>query len=177
MLTLRRRIEELEYEIQSARVTPPEGAAELAQGADKFDIAYTFVASPTKWDHDGIGYEAALSVEWDEIFFALSPHMIDEAKDSTLVQALTSMIKELATEEYKDDKDLESLNLISFKVSPDDYQTIKVQLRAVGLITQSSKNRSVKDTATYWTLTPYGDTVMTRLRAIRRPRLTKENLL
>jgi hypothetical protein len=26
----------------------------------------------------------------------------------------------------------------------------------------------VKDTDTYWTLTPYGDEVMTRLRAIRR---------
>lgn len=38
----------------------------------------------------------------------------------------------------------------------------------LGLITKSTKPRSVKDTNTYWTMTPFGDTVMTRLRAIRR---------
>jgi len=38
----------------------------------------------------------------------------------------------------------------------------------LGLITKSTKNRSVKDTATYWTLTAYGDNQLTRLRAIRR---------
>ena len=32
---------------------------------------------------------------------------------------------------------------------------------------KSEKARSVKDSGTYWTLTPYGDEVMTRLRAIR----------
>ncbi|WP_236210376.1 DUF4062 domain-containing protein [Metapseudomonas otitidis] len=176
MLTLRRRIEELEHEIQATRLTEPEGAAELAKGTDKFDVAYTFIASPTSWDHDGVEYEASLSVQWDDIFFALSPYMIDEAKDATLVQALTAMIKEYAVEELMEDKELEGLNLQSFKVSPDDYLTIKVQLRALGLITQSSKNRSVKDTGTYWTLTPYGDTVMTRLRAIQRTPVTVTDL-
>lgn len=38
----------------------------------------------------------------------------------------------------------------------------------MGLITKSVKNRSVKDTETYWKLTPYGDEIMTRLRAIKR---------
>jgi predicted MarR family transcription regulator len=58
---------------------------------------------------------------------------------------------------------------MSFRVDTDDFQTIKIQLRALGLITKSTKSRSVKDTATYWTLTPFGDTVMTRLRAIQKP--------
>ncbi len=177
MLTLRRRIEELEQEIQSARVTEPKGAAELAKGTDEFVIYYTFTASPTQWEHDGNGYSASLPVEWDDIFFSLSPYMIDEAKDSTLIQALNAMLKEYAIEKFKENEDIKGLNLINFNISPDDYQTIKVQLRALGLITQSTKNRSVKDTATYWTLTPYGDTVMTRLRAISRPPLKKEDLL
>ncbi|KAB8066887.1 DUF4062 domain-containing protein [Janthinobacterium violaceinigrum] len=50
----------------------------------------------------------------------------------------------------------------------DDFQTIKIQLRALGLITKSTRSRSVKDTSTYWTLTPYGDNVMLQLRAIRK---------
>jgi len=58
--------------------------------------------------------------------------------------------------------------LHSFTLDQDDFQTIKVQLRALGLITKSDKARSVKDVTAYWTLTPYGDEMMTRLRAIRR---------
>jgi hypothetical protein len=41
----------------------------------------------------------------------------------------------------------------------------------------------VKDVATYWTLTPYGDNTMTRLRAIKRsvvpeeePEVSKEEM-
>lgn len=167
MLALRRRIEELEQEIQSARVTEPEGAADLAKGTEEFIITYTFIASPTQWEHNGVKYEANISVAWDDIFFTLSPYMIDEAKDSTLIQALNSMIKEYSAEQHGHNNDLKGLNLLDFRISADDYQTIKVQLRALGLITKNSRNRSVKDTATYWTLTPYGDTVMTQLRAIR----------
>lgn len=33
---------------------------------------------------------------------------------------------------------------------------------------ENVKQRSVKDTGTYWTLTPYGDTKMVQLRAIRK---------
>ncbi|MNT32864.1 hypothetical protein D3C72_1687660 [compost metagenome] len=58
--------------------------------------------------------------------------------------------------------------LRNFKVDDHDYQTIKIQLRALGLIAKSEKARSVKDAGTYWTLTPYGDQVLTGLRAIRR---------
>lgn len=176
MLTLRRRIEELEQEIQSARVTEPEGAAELAKGTDTFEIGYTFIASPNQYAHNGNTYNAILTVKWDDIFFALSPHMIDEAKDVILLRTLSNMIKEHTLEELIKNSELKNLHLMDFQASPDDYQTIKVQLRALGLITQSTKNRSVKDTATYWTLTPYGDTVMTRLRAISRPRLTADEV-
>ena len=59
-------------------------------------------------------------------------------------------------------------------MNEDDFQTIKVQLRALGLIVKSDKTRSVKDTATYWSLTPYGSDLMTQLRAIRRVVLPQE---
>lgn len=48
----------------------------------------------------------------------------------------------------------------------DDFQTIKIQLLALGLIQKSSKRRSLKDTATYWSLTPYGEHYLTVLKAI-----------
>lgn len=59
------------------------------------------------------------------------------------------------------------INLRNFQIDDHDYQTVKIQLRALGLIAKSEKTRSVKDAGTYWTLTPYGDQVLTSLRAIR----------
>ena len=58
---------------------------------------------------------------------------------------------------------------MDFSLSNEDFNTIKVQLLALRLMKKSDRNRSVKDKASYWTLTPYGDSVMTQLRAIRRP--------
>ena len=47
------------------------------------------------------------------------------------------------------------------KIYKEDYDTIKVQLRALGLINTSG------DVDT-WALTPYGDQYMTKLLAVRR---------
>ncbi len=168
ILSLRRQIEELQSELIATRTTGPAGTAELAQGEDTFEIRYSFIASPDQWEHNGKTYSSTTVLEWDEIFSALSPLMIHEAVEGNLAKALNALVRDFAWEELKKAKGFEKMNLSSFRADPDDFQTIKIQLRALGLITKSTKNRSVKDTATYWTLTPYGDNVMTKLRAIRK---------
>ena len=59
-----------------------------------------------------------------------------------------------------------SQELYRVKVRDEDFQTIKAQLRALGLIEKSLKKRSLKDTQSYWTLTPYGEHYATVLKAI-----------
>lgn len=169
ILGLRRRIEELQAELQATRTSGPEGTSDLAQGADPFEISFSFVASPNQWAHNGTGYRSTTVLEWDDIFSAVSPLMIHEATESELSRALSALVRDNSRMELKKSKGFKELNLMDFKIDADDFQTIKVQLRALGLITKSTKSRSVKDTATYWTLTPYGDNVMTKLRAIRKP--------
>lgn len=169
ILGLRRRIEELQQELLAASSHGPEGASGLAQGKDVFNINYTFAASPTGYTSDACEYEAEVNVEWDEIFAAMSPLMIDEATEGQLTKALNDLVYLEASEHLTSSNQFKDHKLMSFRISRDDFQTIKIQLRALGLIAKSARNRSVKDTATYWTLTPYGDTVMTRLRAIKKP--------
>jgi hypothetical protein len=60
-------------------------------------------------------------------------------------------------------------NYLDVKVLEDDFQTIKIQLLALGLLQKSVRRRSLKDTATYWSLTPYGEHYLTVLKAIRQP--------
>ena len=169
ILSLRRRVEELQAELQATQTSGPAGTSNLAQGEDTFEIRFSFVASHDEWAHNGKIYGSSTEVDWDDIFSALSPLMIHEAVESDLAKALNTLVREYAWHDLKESKEFKGLNLMNFKADSDDFQTIKIQLRALGLITKSTKSRSVKDTATYWTLTPYGDNVMTKLRAIRKP--------
>ena len=56
----------------------------------------------------------------------------------------------------------------SFKVEDDSFDTIKVQLLALGLIKRSERKHSATDVNTYWSLTPFGETSMMKLRAITK---------
>jgi hypothetical protein len=55
----------------------------------------------------------------------------------------------------------------SFHIDRDDFQTVKLQLRALGLISLAKKPKTAEGGDSYWVLTPYGDELMMRLRAIR----------
>lgn len=166
ILLLRKRIEELEAGLRTARMEAPEGTASLAQGEDEVEVGFSFQAYVEGYSYKAKGYHSITTTTWNDLFAAISPLMIDEMSDSVFRGQISDFIRDEAIEGLRKTTDLKNLILMGFTVSDTDFQTIKVQLRALGLITKSTKVRSVRDTDTYWTLTPYGDTVMTRLRAI-----------
>lgn len=165
ILKLKKRIEQLEAELSEARTEAPQGIEEFAQGEDEITIKYFFTASKSG-SYQRQNYRAGFTSTWNEIFSRISPLMIDEALESDLRRGIEGFIKERETDRLRQEKSLTAIKDVG--ISDDDFQTIKVQLKALNLITKSRKPRSVKDQATYWTLTPYGDSVMTKLRAIRR---------
>lgn len=165
ILNLKKEIEKLRSELNNARIQAPEGTENLAKGDYEVMINYSF---NLREGYSKTKYEGKITFTWDELFYVVSPLMINEANDRTLKFALNSFLnKEAVPKLYKSqpfkDKDLED-----FIISDEDYQTIKVQFKALGLINKSSKSRSVKDVGTYWALTPYGDELMTKLRAIKK---------
>jgi hypothetical protein len=171
ILRLRKRIEELEARLQAARGEAPEGTASLAQGQDEFKLRLSFITTPTLptgYDNVRTCHSRTITATWNEIFATVSPLMINEVSDNDFRDAVTGFAKDSAIHGIYADTAFENQALGDFEVSEEDFRTIEVQLRALGLIAKGTKARSVKDTRTYWTLTPYGDTVMTRLRAIAR---------
>lgn len=168
ILSLRRTVDELEKRLSAVATHAPEGSSNFAQGDEEISLAYTFLSSLSGYRHDSTTYGKDSLLTWDEIFSSLAPLMIDEADEATLMAALNSLIRANEYDDLIAETELKGTILMDFSVRKDDFQTVKVQLRALGLITKSIKNRSVKDTATYWTLTPYGDNQMTHLRAIPR---------
>lgn len=167
LLRLRERVEVLQSELARARTTAPKGSEDLAQGEEFYSLNYSFRSKEIDmFEIDE--YTAMFETTWDYLFATLAPLMINEATDYGLKKAMGDFLCGQNEERLNKQKRFRNCNLSRFALDDDDWQTIKVQLRALGLIAKSEKTRSIKDTTTYWTLTPYGDEVMTRLRAIKR---------
>lgn len=167
LLKLRRRVEELETELSKARTSAPKGTEDLAQDDEAHTLRFSFKAKKFT-DYDWTEWKATYNTSWNQLFSVIAPLLINEATESTIKASLDYFIKESNMDELGKNKKLIGSETRNFFLNHDDFQTVKIQLRALGLITKSEKTRSVKDVDTYWTLTPYGDEVMTRLRAIRR---------
>ncbi|MEK0338080.1 MAG: DUF4062 domain-containing protein [Nitrosopumilus sp.] len=165
ILQLRKKIEEMELKLQEVRTTPPEGTEIFAQGEDEYTIKFYF----RNWDFGKWhNFHHTISSSWDEIFYVVSPLMINECTDKSFRNRLDQFVFENSIDNLRKKKDLKGKKLEYFVIEDDDFQTIKIQLRALGLIKKSDKQRSVKDMSTYWTLTPFGDNHMTKLRAIKK---------
>lgn len=164
MLRLQRRIEDLEGQLEHSRTTPPPAADGLAQGRDVFKLEYEYNYS----DHEGDRFTGfgAEEVSWEAIFAQAGPLMIDRAADSDIKATLSSWTKDLVSHQLWQHNDMHSLRGVT--IADRSYHTIIIQLRALGLIVKEAP-RTVRDARTYWTLTPYGDSALTSLRAIRRP--------
>ncbi len=183
ILRLRKHIEELESELTKSRTEPPKGTSDLAQKDDVFDIYVEYETH--KWDEtDTNGPESGefdwkhpVSVTWNNLFFIISPLLLHEATTEQIHLRLTSEIRKKVMDLFDgsdEDNPLDEnhaghhiLSPKEIKVSRTDLETVVVQFLALGYIVQSTKNRSVKDRGDYWTLTPFGTTMMNNIRAIR----------
>ncbi len=92
--------------------------------------------------------------------------MLHEATEGVLRRALASKVA-VAVHGY---------DAGSLEVNSDDFQTIKVQLLALGIIQESERKRSASDRSAYWTLTPYGRHYTMTLKAIRSSHAALEAL-
>lgn len=179
VLALRDRISDLEREAASLRQGPPPGTEGLAQGDEKFEFDLSFAARkeltayPYKEDQ---GYSASITPSWNAVFAAVAPSMINEASDGSLRQSFRGFLERESIRAFQDRKQFKDRTLVRFAFRNDQIETAIVQLRALGLIRENDKKRSVKDMGTYWTLTPYGNSLMVQLRAIRREPVLEEDL-
>lgn len=170
LLQLRRRVEQLQSALAEARTSAPKGAEALAQGNDLQRLRYSLRVTP-EGSYTGRVRTGALTASWNRIFSRVAPLMINEALERQIKHALDSLLEERIREHLSQYPEFEKATLSHVNLNGEDFQTIKVQLRALGLIAKSDRVRSVKDSETYWKLTTYGDEVMTRLLAIQKSEL------
>lgn len=163
IVRLRRQVDSLQADLAKAATTPPPGSEMFAQGDDQFKMNYYYTMS------GGVSVTTFLDLSWNEMFGVISPLLIDEATESEMKGALGSLALERdARQAIALNVEFEDRRLLAIRPTDSAFDTIKIQLRALGLIAKSPKQHSLRDSSTYWTLTPFGDSVMTQLRAVRR---------
>ena len=81
LLALRKKVEELQLELASAQTEAPRGTDDLAQGDDQFELLFTFSKHREDFDFNGEIQRAKGHAPWNEIFYTISPRMINEASE------------------------------------------------------------------------------------------------
>lgn len=162
---LQRENESLKEQLKNIATQAPTGTEVLSQGDEEVEIKYHFDASE-KRTYRSVSCENEELYSWNELFAYVAPQMIDECTDKEFEVGLSTYIAYHNTWEDKSEF-YKLFNAQRFRISQESFGMIKVQFRALGLITSGEKKRSTTDKQTYWKLTPYGDYVMTQLLAIK----------
>ena len=169
VLTLRNRVAELETQLTEVALVAPAGTEELEDGDDPVRIDVQFRATnPSTFVVET--FEGNITLTWNDIFAGVGPTMISEASDQDLRSAFYDLFRRYSREAFEKSEHAHRWELSNSTFRDDQVETCIVQFRALGLIRESVRQRSVKDTNAYWKLTPWGDHQMTMLRAIRRVR-------
>jgi hypothetical protein len=181
----------LRGQLHKSAVEPPPEAKGLADRDERLTVGATIrIKINNLTDDSEISpnqtLEGKLSLSWNEILSALGPAMLDEASQQDLSTRFKNAVEEVnrsragsqarrwllgaGRENYKDSNgNAGSVPQVTTSlVVPDHYfETALLQLEALGIIENGSRKRPVADHFVYWTLTPWGRTRLTRLRAVR----------
>lgn len=163
ILKLQRENEALKDELLSVTTQVPKGSENLAQGDDEIEIHFTCYAEKRSYTCN-----PTLVFSWNDIFAHIAPNFIDECKEDRFKLLINKLISEHKDEIIEQPCFKNLKNFSDFKINTEDFNLIKVQFKALGLIKLSERKRGVKESTDYWTLTDYGDHVMTQLLAIRK---------
>ncbi len=153
ILRLRRRVDELEAHIAYTEMAAPAGTEGLAQGEETVSLHFNFLLK-------GLSKGAFEEFSWNQILAILGPIMIAGASERDLGEKLVEAFANRAS-------DRDGKYIYDTHIRDQDFQQVKLQLRALGLIREVNGQSANSGGSALWTLTPYGDRVMTQVAAIR----------
>lgn len=158
LLRLREENEKLHEKIKILEENAPDGTDDLCQGDDEFvlQISATVIDDDRRYCDFDFDCELEYKMSWNDICKAILPHLVQFCWERNMSTPLEDFI-EAKEPQYSH----VHINDLSF-------QTIKVQLIALGLITEAPKVKTSKTLEAAWTLTKYGTLTLMRIGALRR---------
>jgi hypothetical protein len=120
ILRLRKRIAELEAHIAQSEVAAPAGTEGLAQGEETISLHFKYADFATKF------VDRAVALSWNQILSVLGPILIIQSGEGDL--------KEKLVEVFRNKLEGSGVDVFYPSLSDVDFQTVKLQSRALGLI-------------------------------------------
>ncbi|MGH1423062.1 MAG: DUF4062 domain-containing protein [Hyphomonas sp.] len=146
------------YELRQSG--PPKDIDNLVGGEDEIDISLDF---QTDWGRESKRIHT-VKLSWDNIFRIVGPVLMQESTERKIRSRLEDELLRLP-----DTVDGQTYpEVVKSEIFNDDFETIKVQLIALGLIQKGQIKRTPSDTSVYWALTEYGVGYLMKLRALKR---------
>jgi hypothetical protein len=147
--------DQLKKALSNARTLPPPGAEGYAQGYESFIVSYRYKKTfRDEWTGKSV------KLTWDQIFYAVGPLLMHEAAERALSNRLAEEVLNYVNHQVGVPYQIE--------VVTDSFETIKIQLVAIGLMRRSEIKHVPSDRNTYWQVTPYGEQYIMRLRALKK---------
>lgn len=153
ILRLRNKIDELSAHLAETELAAPTGTEGLAQGEETIALHF-------RYELNSDFHNRTELFSWNDILSILGPILIVQASESNLRAKLV----EAFNNRFRD-KCGESAYRTCMR--DEEFQQVKLQLRALGLIRELKDKLTKMGDSALWTLTPYGDHVMTQVAAIR----------
>src|SRR5690606_33879648 len=133
-------------------------ADELADLDDRIKVIGThrFWDNYNKRDRNS---EWEKTISWNEIFALLSPYLLDHPSDAGTKDILSQAIYKITDE---------PIIKGSAKISDQVFQTIKIQLKALGLIDLRYTKTTNGGMSLFWYITEKGENLMIKLRTVKK---------
>jgi hypothetical protein len=153
---LRNQNEELRAALADLNPSPPvEGLAQLDEEVQ---------ASGTYWDAFGRKYRKwTITTTWRKMFAYISPYLSQFPSESTVKEILNSALYL----DFHNANRMTSENDAAGKLDDQFFQTVGIQLEALGLIKLNYSQTTTGGMAMFWVLTGYGRKLMVELRTVR----------
>jgi hypothetical protein len=149
---LRKRNQELENLVSQLRAqTAPPPVSDLAGLTDNIEIF-----GELKRAANGAWLAWEYTINWADLFALIAPYLLENPNDLNVKTTLKRSILEKAGKDYFDSR-----------LNDQIYQTVKVQLVALGLVTVEYLQTTKGGMALFWSLTPKGKGLLFQLRTVK----------
>jgi hypothetical protein len=140
----------LRAEIAANVRRPPKPIENIAGLEESFSVN---LSSSNKYGRDNWKY----SLSWREIFGFIAPHLVSYQHETSVKSVLRDAIV-----------NRDSHGGYNHSLEDQDFRTIGIQLKALGLVKIDYLKSTDGTMALYWGLTPSGEQLMLELRVVRR---------
>ncbi len=157
---------ELKERLDAVSTIAPKNTEDLAQGKDLVSIDGYFNYKPTRQTSKTITYTEELT--WEDLFSCVAPHLIIKCSENDMKKTFDSFVTHFYLSKHPNNV---YPTITNYHILGEDFNTLKVQLMALGLIMEEGSFYNSKVAENFWKLTPYGASYMLKLKAIKHVEL------